>query len=499
MSTAHESSNEDSTAFSSIQSWLDVTVEESGPDSEPWDFELFGTQDKCIATETAVDADPEGTDNENYYASDCDGNDDEDDNSELKSPLEYEQDYGGDYLVIVAEGRNKEPWATASWDVSDCKLFGSSDFLNDPLPELPVEIRTYLPNSFRELHYFYNYVRVTLENSCRDAALTALGENLADQLWCRRRLIDPGRSNHSCRIHDSCFAMADKEWTEPGQIELESWSYFFGKIDVPGIEFDDRIEMFECLDSLRQAAVHREHCRLSKEDLEVAMRLPTILLDEARSSEIGQVYQILLQEPSARSLEDQAVFDRLVYTQENPPCQLTQLLGQLQYLCECSAFEYAKAKDPTFLEKLPAECPERIELQEYLFRWEYEPNMQHPDSIESYPDAEGRGWPWRQALYDIKQLRNEATHRSLRTDPKKTHISILKQRIEWAKAFVRMVGDPAQADRMQDIADEWLATHRPKGERTGGEKDEEMSAEEAEAVAAQRAKLDAEWEAAQKG
>ncbi len=130
---------------------------------------------------------------------------------------------------------------------------------------------------------------------------------------------------------------------------------------------------------------------------------------------------------------------------------------------ECSAFRFAQDKDPEFLEQWQAEVPEQTELQQYHQRWAIQTTnvSQHQDSLEIHPDLKGYGLDWQSALYQVKDLRNEATHRSLSADPKLSTVSILQQRVAWAKKFAIMVGDEKQADKIQGIADEWFAEYRP--------------------------------------
>jgi len=92
--------------------------------------------------------------------------------------------------------------------------------------------------------------------------------------------------------------MADKNWNAPGQIELDLWDYFFKVVGLPKGNNELRMKLFSANNKQRQAAVHRRHRGLSKENLEFAMILPAVLGDDQRASEIEQLYKAFLQDPS---------------------------------------------------------------------------------------------------------------------------------------------------------------------------------------------------------
>ena len=481
-------------SYSSKPIWLDVLVEEQDkPETEQWDFEKSIVQDQWIASETAVIFDNFGADTVAYCSPNAekDAFDVDDISEEVAAQVPESDDCWMHFSAPEAPEFESDDWDTSSRNIEDRRLMDEGDCSDDQSCELaPIDL-TFLGNRFREWHYFYNFVRMTLEDSCRGAVVQAWGERPEDLPWLRYKLCDPDVP--MCRVREDMHAMADKEWSQQGQIELDGWAYFFDRVGVQNIEFKDKTLVFGCANNLRQAAIHRNHSRLSKADLEVALQLPAILLDEQRSSEVQKAYQIVLQDPSERSSEDQDHFSRLVYAQEDAPIQLTQLLDQLQHLCERSAFAYAQEKNPQFLECRSATDCERIELQEYLYRWENRPELQHPSSSARYPDPDGNGWQWRQTLYDAKKLRNEATHRTVRVTSLNTTRNFIDRRVTWAKTFALMVGDSAQVKKIEEIAKEWLTHYGPPEE---SEEDENSNTEEQERRAAETAAFDAEWEAA---
>ena len=306
--------------------------------------------------------------------------------------------------------------------------------------------------SFRERHYFYNYVRLTVENSCHETAMKSTKGQIADREWCR------------CRLKSNTFyQMADKEWSKPGQIEIDGWSFFSETVGLPGT-CDDRKKAFSCLNFLRQAAVHRRHGSVSKGRLETAMSLPTILGDDVRASEIRSVYHILLQDPCNRKEEDQALVDKVLYTPNEYPILIPELLHRIQQLLEHSAFAYAKEADPIWLEEHKFTVSEQIELQQYYLRWDGINHQvgPHPDvQVEDPCDNRTVTCEWYKVLSEAKELRNEATHRSYSTDPEASTVEILRDRVEWAQRFARMVGDEEQAERIESIAEEWFRKYRP--------------------------------------
>ncbi len=166
----------------------------------------------------------------------------------------------------------------------------------------------FLGGSFREVHCLYNYLMLSEEECCRQLVEKYLHDKLANYDWRREKLYDPDLQNSHDRQKGSCFAMADKDWLERGQIELDGWEYLFEKLDFLEISPEYRNKLFECLDDLRQAAVHRNHYRLSKDSLETALQVPSLFGDEHRASEMQRVYRIALQEPSERHPEDQTFF-----------------------------------------------------------------------------------------------------------------------------------------------------------------------------------------------
>jgi len=330
------------------------------------------------------------------------------------------------------------------WD-NRVTVLPSSEFdPNDLEPAPPV---VYVDKPFTELHYLYNYLRVSNEDSCCEYAQKYLGENLRDRP-CLRWTLD---------------SRSFENLTAPGQVELEGWNDFFKVVGLPKGNYELRMKLFSANNKLRQAAVHRRHWELSKENLEFAMTLPAVLGDDQRASEIEQVYEAFLQDSSTLDAGMRDLVNRRLYTQDNPPVLIPELLGQIQSLLEVSAFRYAMEVDPAFIKENDFEVPEQVELPEYWRRWDQTclKIRQHPDSLSEYPDPDGRGMSFRFALRDVKDMRNYAVHRKFAVDPECSSAEEINKRVWSAKAFASMVGDPATAEKIELIASTWLAKYRP--------------------------------------
>ena len=331
--------------------------------------------------------------------------------------------------------------SSTSW----CKSEGSGD------QALPPEIE-YLERPFQELHSFYRYVLNIGEESCFDFAQQLFNGNLDDEQWDRIQRFD---------FDDRMVA---KEWKEPGQIEIPDWAYFFAhsgiRIHYPGIDHFEINKIFECMGDLRQAAVHRDHKRISRMDLETALRLPGLFGDEDRESQLARIYDIVLQEPSNRCPENISFFETTIHTQEKTPTTLYQLMQQTQYLAECSAFKFAQKNDPEFLKEKSADCPERLELPQYTGRWEHH-IWKHADSVQDYPPHIKDRRDWRDVCNLARLFRNDTTHRCLKAGPGQYSDFVFRQRIQWATNFVKAMEDPENAQRIQDLADAWSAEYAP--------------------------------------
>ncbi len=343
------------------------------------------------------------------------------------------------------------------------------DWCNPPLSENPMFFETndidavpppivveYVNKPFAELHYLYNYLRVSNEDSCREYAQKQYGERLTDVDWLRVTLDGGERHQHR-------FEMADKPWNAPGQVELDGWGYFFGKVELPMVHYETRLKLFSANNKLRQAAVHRFHCGLSKGDLELAMMLPAILGDERRASETQQVYEAFILDPSTLDERTRAFVNTRLYTEDSEPVLIPELLSHIQTLLETSAFNYATEADPNFLKTNNFTVPQQIELQQYWTRWQTSnPTVtRHPNSLSTYPDPDSSRYSFRTTLTDIKELRNYATHRLFNADPEISSAGAIRKHVEWAKAFAVMVGDAATAEKVECIGARWLARYRP--------------------------------------
>ncbi len=95
------------------------------------------------------------------------------------------------------------------------------------------------------------------------------------------------------------------------------------------------------------------------------MMLPTVLGNDRRASEIQQVYEAFLLEPSTLDEETSAFVGTRLHTQNNEPVLIPELLCHIQSLLEASEFQYATVADPDFLETYNFKVPQQIELQEY--------------------------------------------------------------------------------------------------------------------------------------
>lgn len=314
----------------------------------------------------------------------------------------------------------------------------------------------YVEKPFVELHHLYNYLLISLEDSCREYAMRCFGEKMTDRSWLIVKL-DLGPD------HNTRFSMADKQWAAPGQIEIGGWVFFIERLGLPEGINKLRDKLFPALNKLRQAAIHRWHWRLSKENLEIAMLLPDILGDERCASEMKQVYTAFLQDPAALDAETKVFLHASLCTQKSAPVLIPELLGRIQTLLENSAFAYAKKVDPTFLREYNFEVSEQVELQEYWRRWTESGSQvrQHPESLTEYPDPYGTGGGFRETLYNIKELRNQAVHRLHNADPEISTADSIRKTVEWAKTFAVMVGDSKTAEEIELIFSTWVAAYRP--------------------------------------
>jgi hypothetical protein len=320
----------------------------------------------------------------------------------------------------------------------------------------PLKVIEYINKPFAELHYLYNYLRVSNEDSCHEYAQKQCGGKLTDVNWLRFNLDLGGKD-------DDRFRMAHRQWNDPGQIELTDWAYFFEKVGLSRAYHGTRVDFFAANVKLRHAAVHRSHWELSKASLELAMMLPAILGDDRRASETKHVYEAFLQDPSSLDPSKASFLRTRLHPEREEPILIPELLCQIQTLLEASAFPYAKVEDPDFLKKYHFEVPEQVELQEYCKHWDESSShvKQHPDSLFMYPDPEGRGFCFHSTLVNVIALRNNAAHRLFNVDPEISTAYAIRKQVESAKAFAIMVGDPATAEKIEIIASTWLAKYRP--------------------------------------
>ena len=347
-----------------------------------------------------------------------------------------------------------------SWDFDrsgNPYIYPQVDDIDRPVPELKEAER--LQNPFRELHYFYHYIVTTSERICLEFARGHPLWDLDSPNFLRSRLYDPENPR-------GFYSLADKDWNEPGQIEMSYWYFFFRKLACICCSHEQSMTVFKHLDRVRQAAVHRQHSLVDREVLEAAMVLPRLMRNREKDDEMTRVYSILRKDDGYRSPEDQEFFNKCVYTQENRPISIHEFLAQLQYLCETSAFEYARTADPEFLTSWHADCPEHIELRRYYDHWSTPSSSvkPHPSYLETHPDTYDTESRWCQTLDGMRQLRNDATHRSLCTEPAYTARKALEQRVQWASTFVAMMGEKEMVARVERIGKQWLDEYGPVAE-----------------------------------
>ena len=380
----------------------------------------------------------------------------DDQSSEQSSPLALKDERSTE---------QKREWHRYASDTSsspktdDSDIFGTTDI--DKIE--PEKERKYLQNPFRELHYFYNYLQTTLEESCFDFANRTYGDDLKDHGWKTLQFINLHGSSGEYKKSQE---MVYKQWHVRGQVELLHWDHLFKKLLLPvSLEVNDKI--FHSADRLRQAAVHRYTNFVSIDDLECAMQLPALLQDWHRINEIQLVYDTIKADVGTMNAETRAKVDALLHINVYPVITQNDLLQRVQHLLEASCHSYAQRSNPNFWtlgvpKSLGAgyaeqgfEEPENVELSRWQEYFDETNTNQDPSSRDKYPFEDGDRYAFRLALRNARDFRNIATHRSLKTGDEAVP-GILEERIEWAIRLAHMLGDSAQADAIQRIADEWF-------------------------------------------
>lgn len=369
------------------------------------------------------------------------------------TPTNTAQDEG---LALLTEEqmaeRIKQLWKTADDDTSatqgnDPAIYGTTD-INKPLEIIDCK---YLENPFEELHYFYNYVLSTLEDCCSNRAQQRFSKELEDTDWKNPLLID--------HRFDNPRKMADKQWHEPGQIELEAWLYFFEKVCL-NANHEEQNKVFRYANRVRQAAIHR--IPVDVDSLEYALRLPALMGDHKRAAELRAVYDVIIKGLSTAEPATMAEIEKLIHVNKYPIITQNDLLQHIQHRLEVSCHKYCKSigfdnwNIADWGDVQSWVSPENIELQIYQEMFDKNETAQHTSSLERFPAQDGNRYGFKRALYWMRELRNHVAHRNINVGASRTE-GALEKCVERAQTLAVMVGDPEQAVEIRKISDEWIA------------------------------------------
>ena len=276
----------------------------------------------------------------------------------------------------------------------------------------PVALRYFEDVPFRTQHYFFRFLRNSLEECCFNYAQHYLPE-INDPVWryknLRQHLLDKNRP-----------------WARPGMIELTDWTDLFNQTYLPSVDLlspEWRV-VLRSVEAFRHMVIHRE--AVDVDTTQSIMKLPRLLHDEGASRTIERVYRVILEDSrQSVTLEDLRDAEDLIYK----PKELrsaADLLGRIQDSLELSCW----------LTRGAWSVPEQTELQEYQENWS-----------SDCGDGLDHG-----ILRQMRNLRNAATHRA--DLDKWDAMGFVKDAI----IFTNLLNNTNQALEIEIVAEVWFTS-----------------------------------------
>ena len=343
-----------------------------------------------------------------------------------------------DSVDSTAQEVNQNIWDSSTVNPDEITWDNSTADIDEPRHH---KEPTYLSNRFRDLHLFYNYLRLSFEGLCHEWAMQKHGNDLADHGWKALKFsniydLEDDKDKVSIQYH------------EPGQAALEHWTFFLKKMtSIP-------CEILKDVDMLRHVAVHRRHYELSIEDLENALKLPRLLDRQDSNKAIQRAYEVI-KFPTVASAKQKEEIAQVIDVYNQPIITQNDLLSRIQYLLEISCFKYATQLDLP-IHELGWTIPEEVELQQWEEYFQDMRVQQAQNSLSEHPAGEGGLSSFAVVLSSMRALRNRTVHRGHNVGESAVP-NALEADVKLAMKFAIMIGDPDQAKEIEKLAQTWYA------------------------------------------
>ena len=287
---------------------------------------------------------------------------------------------------------------------------------------------------YEEQYYLFDFILVTLEESCREYAQKVnLQEKHRSRTWRSINI----KGNRACD---------DLHWFRLDKLELNEWAELLRSLRwcwLPGGEEPENWDepwafhrTISALEQFRHDTIHRRKQR-ARDVLDV-MRLPGYLKDDSRAQEIQKVYDLWRVEVTREEAMN-------ILRRPRAMNQGHRLLSKVQNLLEVSLFGYAQRVYGGSRARRCWECAEKVELQ----NWESTHILtENTHFADFYPEPSTN--LYRSIFASLRTLRNAASHRSEVSRWKM--MKLLKSSI----MITMLMDDQVQALEIEVLGEQWL-------------------------------------------